>query len=100
VAQRDEWWELPAPLQKGIADALGARVVSALNQRGGFSHGMAAVLVLADGRRAFAKAVRTDDRLVSAYRTEAAAAKGLSRLVPTPAVLFTIEEHGWFVVPR
>jgi hypothetical protein len=36
---------------------LGSRVVSAVTQPGGFSPGAAARLVLADGRRAFAKAV-------------------------------------------
>ncbi|MFE5479731.1 phosphotransferase enzyme family protein [Nocardia sp. NPDC056541] len=98
VAQRDEWPDLPVSVREQVAAGLGAPVVSALNQRGGFSHGMAAVLVLADGRRAFAKAIRVDDGLAGPYRTEAAAARGLSAQVPTPAVLFTVEQSGWFVV--
>ncbi|MEV6427232.1 phosphotransferase [Nocardia sp. NPDC051463] len=98
VAQRDEWRDLPVPVREAVADGLGGRVVSAVNQRGGFSHGMAAVLVLADGQRAFGKAVRTGDGLAEAYRAEAAAAQGLSKVVPTPAVLFTVERDGWFVV--
>ncbi|MFF2554113.1 phosphotransferase [Nocardia sp. NPDC058058] len=31
-------------------------------------------------------------------RTEAVTAQGLSRLVPTPDVLFTVEREGWFVI--
>ncbi|MGW2660103.1 phosphotransferase [Nocardia tengchongensis] len=98
VARRDEWPELPESVREAVADRLGGTVVSAVNQRGGFSHGMASVLVLADGRRAFAKAVRGSDSLARAYRAEAAAAQGLSALIPTPEVLFTLEHDGWFVV--
>ncbi|MFJ9371632.1 phosphotransferase [Nocardia sp. NPDC101769] len=98
VAQRDEWRELPGSVREAVTDGLGAPVVSAINQRGGFSHGMAAVLTCADGNAVFAKAVRADDGLAGPYRAEAAAARGLAGLVPTPAVLFTIERDGWFVV--
>ncbi|GAB0108692.1 hypothetical protein JMUB6875_77290 [Nocardia sp. JMUB6875] len=56
------------------------------------------MLTLADGRQAFAKAVRTSDGLAVPYRAEAPTAQGLSGLVPTPAVLFTVERSGWFVV--
>ncbi|NNH73654.1 phosphotransferase [Nocardia uniformis] len=98
VAQRDEWRELPESVREAVVDGLGGPVVSAVNQRGGFSHGMAAVLVLADGSRAFAKAIRADDALAGPYHAEAAAAQGLSELVPTPAVLFTVERDSWFVV--
>ncbi|MFD6355838.1 phosphotransferase [Nocardia tengchongensis] len=98
VARRDEWPELPEPVREAVADRLGGTVVSAVNQRGGYSHGMASVLALADGRRVFAKAVRGSDGLARAYRVEAAAAQGLSVLVPTPAVLFTLDCDGWFVV--
>ncbi|MFE3793718.1 hypothetical protein KHQ06_20575 [Nocardia tengchongensis] len=58
VARRDEWPELPEPVREAVADRLGGTVVSAVNQRAGYSHGMASALALADGRRVFAKAVR------------------------------------------
>ncbi|MFE3099465.1 phosphotransferase [Nocardia tengchongensis] len=98
VARRDEWPDLPEPVREAMADRLGGRVVSAVNQRGGYSHGMASVLTLADGSRVFAKAVRDSDGLARAYRVEATAAQGLSELVSTPAVLFTLDSDGWFVV--
>jgi hypothetical protein len=98
VARRDEWWELPESVREAVANGLGGPVVSAVNQRGGFGHGMAAVLTLADTRQAFAKAIRADDGLAITYRAETAAARGISGLVPTPDVLFTVERDGWFVV--
>lgn len=98
AAQRDEWSELPESVREAVAAGLDGSVVSATSQRGGFSHGMAAVLTLGDGRRVFAKAIRTGDGLAGPYRSEAAAAQVLSGLVPTPEVLFTVEKAGWFVV--
>lgn len=85
-------------VRERVVAGLGTPVVSAANQDGGFSHGMAAVLVLADGRQAFAKAIRADDELASPFRMEAAASQGVSGLVPTPSWLFTVEESGWFVL--
>ena len=43
-----------------IEEILGAPVVAAHSQPGGFSPGLGARLVLADGRRAFAKAARVE----------------------------------------
>ncbi|MET7769071.1 phosphotransferase [Nocardia sp. NPDC005366] len=98
IAQRDQWHELPVSVREAVAEGLGAPVSSAITQRGGFSHGMAAVLVGVDGRTAFAKAVRVEDGLAGPYRTEAAVARSLAGLVATPTMRFTIEEDGWFVV--
>lgn len=98
VTNRVEWRELPPSVREGIEQRLGLRVISATNQIGGFSHGLAARLRLEDGTVAFVKAVNVDDGLVERYRTEAATAAGLSQLVATPEVRFTVEMAGWFAV--
>lgn len=56
-SRRRPWHELPLSVRTGIEDVLGGRVTAATSQRGGFSDGLAARVELADGRRAFAKAV-------------------------------------------
>jgi len=50
---RAEWPDLPAGVRAGIEDLLGAPVVAAVNQAGGFSPGLAARVRCADGSRAF-----------------------------------------------
>ncbi|HMG30563.1 MAG TPA: hypothetical protein VK585_10640 [Jiangellaceae bacterium] len=52
---RAEWPDLPAGVRAGIEDLLGAPVVAAVNQAGGFSPGLAARVRCADGSRAFVK---------------------------------------------
>ena len=54
---RVQWHQVPAVVRTGIEDQLGSTVVSAQSQPGGFSPGSADRVVLADGRRAFVKAV-------------------------------------------
>jgi hypothetical protein len=56
---RIQWTDLPASLRASVGDALGSPVVRATSQPGGFSPGSADRVVLADGRRAFVKAVGT-----------------------------------------
>ena len=51
------WADLPAPVRARVEAVLGAPVVEAVSQRGGFSPGSADRVVTADGRRAFVKAV-------------------------------------------
>lgn len=57
---RVQWEQIPETVRAGIEDRLGSRVVSAASQPGGFSPGSADRVVLADGRRAFVKAVGTE----------------------------------------
>lgn len=56
---RLRWPEIPDVVRAGIERELGSPVVSAVSQPGGFSPGSADRVVLADGRRAFVKAVGT-----------------------------------------
>jgi Ser/Thr protein kinase RdoA (MazF antagonist) len=51
------WADLPDQVRTGIEGVLGAPVVETTSEPGGFSPGLAARVVLADGRRMFVKAV-------------------------------------------
>jgi aminoglycoside phosphotransferase (APT) family kinase protein len=76
----------------------GAPVVSAVTPPGGFSHGLAARLTLADGSRVFAKAIPTDDGLARAYRTEAHYAARLPPQVPAPRLRFALDTSEWIAL--
>jgi len=54
---RVHWEDLPAPVRASIERACGAPVASAATQHGGFSPGLAARALCADGTRVFIKAV-------------------------------------------
>ncbi|WP_280313846.1 phosphotransferase [Nocardia wallacei] len=95
---RTEWAELPRSGRAELERGLGGEVRAAAGQAGGFTHGLAARLVLADGRRAFAKAIPVDDALAGMYRAEAGVAAGLPRSVPAPPLRFTAEIDGWFAM--
>jgi hypothetical protein len=98
TTSRIMWNELPQPVRAEIERRLGARARSAASQSGGFSHGMAARLLLDDGHRVFAKAINCEDNLSGMYRTEAQTAARLPRTVPTPSVQFILDIAGWFAV--
>lgn len=57
---RHHWADLPAAVRSGVEDILGAPVVGARTQNGGFSPGVAARVRLANGGRAFVKAVSAE----------------------------------------
>ncbi|MGI8642592.1 MAG: aminoglycoside phosphotransferase family protein, partial [Thermomicrobiales bacterium] len=52
---RPAWTDIPQRVREAVEDWLGSPVVSASSQAGGFSPGVAARLLTADGRRIFAK---------------------------------------------
>jgi len=97
IGVRLEWTQLPGEVIRGIQQVLGADVVEADSQRGGFSPGVAARVRLSDGRRLFVKAVGEALNPVSPglYRREAAVAGRLPSSVPTPRLLATYDEDGW-----
>lgn len=99
------WTDLPDHVRAGIEGLLGAPVIDASNEPGGFSPGLAARVALADGRRMFVKAVNSDrnEHSVQMFATEARILAGLRAVelrapVAVPELLGTFEEDGWIAL--
>ncbi|GAA0588128.1 aminoglycoside phosphotransferase family protein [Streptomyces crystallinus] len=94
---RVDWGQLPEHVRRAMEARLGAPVVDAVTQRGGFSPGAAARVRLADGRRAFVKAVSAEANPGSPllHRAEARAAATLPPTVPAPRLLAVHEDATW-----
>ncbi|MDH2429207.1 aminoglycoside phosphotransferase family protein [Sphaerisporangium sp. TRM90804] len=88
---------MPEGVRRAVEARLGALVVEAVTRVGGFSPGAAVRLTLADGRRAFAKAVGPEPNAESAdiYRAEARIAAALPAGVPSPRLLASFDSGGW-----
>lgn len=97
VGVRAEWSGLPAGVRQDIEQLLGADVVEAESQQGGFSPGVAARVRLRDGRRVFVKASSSEMSPDSPEinRREAMIASALPTTVPTPRLLTTYDRGGW-----
>jgi aminoglycoside phosphotransferase (APT) family kinase protein len=91
------WDDVPGWLRAEVEGRLEARVVEAVTQPTGFSPGLAARLRLADGRRAFVKAVGPEPNPDSpdAHRAEARTMAALPRAAPAPRLLWSLDERGW-----
>jgi aminoglycoside phosphotransferase len=83
-----------------VEDALGARVVHAASQAGGFSPGVAARVRLANGSRAFVKAVCSTSNADSPdiHRREARIAAALPPNAPVPAFRGSYDDGEWVVL--
>jgi aminoglycoside phosphotransferase (APT) family kinase protein len=81
---------------------LGSPVVAAVTQTGGFSPGVAARLMTADGRRVFVKAVSSHPNKDAPrmHRREARIAAALPASAPAPRLLWSYDEggDGWVVL--
>src|SRR3954466_13294133 len=88
---------LSAGVRGWVDDRLGSRVVSAETQPGGFSPGVAARLVCADGSRAFVKAVSadTDPHSPPLHRREIEVLQLLPADLPVPRLLAAYDEPPW-----
>ncbi|MHC5257007.1 aminoglycoside phosphotransferase family protein [Streptomyces sp. UC4497] len=97
VGVRTPWSALPGSVRRGVEEVLGAGVVEAVTQGGGFSPGVAARVVLDDGRRAFVKAVSAEVNPVSPrfHRWEARNAAALPAEVPAPRLLGAYDDGTW-----
>jgi hypothetical protein len=89
--------EVPERVRRAIEEILGTPVVAAHSQPGGFSPGLAARLVLADGRRAFAKAVGSERNPDSPefHRREIAVLAELPPDLPVPGLLGSYDDGDW-----
>jgi aminoglycoside phosphotransferase (APT) family kinase protein len=97
TGERLAWGDAPAWLREEVEARLGGRVVRAATQPSGFSPGLAARLRLADGRRAFVKAVGPEPNPDSPaiHRDEAHAMALLPRAAPAPRLLWSLDRDGW-----
>ena len=97
VGHRVQWPEVPAHVRRRIAATLGADVVAAVGQRGGYGPGLAARCVLADGRRVFVKAVSSDQNpdTPAMARAEAATGAALPADAPAPRLLHVVDDGRW-----
>jgi hypothetical protein len=89
--------EAPAELRAWVDDTLGSPVVTAVTQPGGFSPGVAARLVCADGSRAFCKAVSSLANADSPqmHRDEARNAATLPATAPVPRLIASYDDGIW-----
>jgi hypothetical protein len=94
---RLEWTQTPDRVRAAVEGHLGSPVVSAVNQRGGFSPGLAARVRCRDGTRAFVKAVGTalNPHSPEMHRTEGAVAAALPADAPAPRLRFRYDDGDW-----
>ncbi|MGW2487229.1 aminoglycoside phosphotransferase family protein [Streptomyces sp. NPDC001606] len=94
---RAPWEDLPKAVQDAVGTLLGAPVVHAETQRGGFSPGVAARLRTAAGGTGFVKAVsaETNPHSPALHRLEARNAAALPATVPAPRLLGTYDDGTW-----
>ncbi len=98
TAIRTDWTDVPAAVRSAIEHVVGAGVLEAETQSGGFSHGVAARALLTDGRRVFIKAIAADDELAQMYRCEARTSARLPDTIPTPSLHSSFDAEGWFAM--
>jgi len=94
---RVHWEDLPAELRAALEERLGSAVIQATTQPKGFSPGLAARVVLEDGRRAFIKAVSeaSNPDTPDIHRREARILAELPAVAPAPRLLWTYDAGGW-----
>jgi aminoglycoside phosphotransferase (APT) family kinase protein len=99
------WRDLPAEVRAGIERVCGAPVVEARTQPGGFSPGVAARVLCADGSRFFVKAVSAEANPDSPryHRREARVLEALDPLItagqlPVPRLRGTVDVSPWIAL--
>jgi hypothetical protein len=91
------WSDVPGRVRRAITAQLGAEVVSEASQPGGFSPGLAARLLLADGRRIFVKAVGVERNAdaVAMTRREGQILGALPTDLPIAPLLGSYDDGDW-----
>jgi len=94
---RPGYQRAPRQLQDWVERELGSPVVSATSQPGGFSPGLAARLVTADGSRAFVKAIATSRHAATAalHRYECQAMLAIPPGPALPRLYATYDDGEW-----
>lgn len=91
------WDEIEPGVRAALEQAIGSRIVDAVNQSGGFSPGLAARCRLEDGRRVFVKAVSPaqNPQACRIHRREAEVAAQLPGDVPAPRLRHVHDDGEW-----
>jgi hypothetical protein len=94
---RMSWSDAPESVRRAVTESVGSPIVSARTPKGGFTPGIAARLLLADGRRCFVKATSASfgEWVRTAYRHEAAVSCHLPTAVPAPNMWTCIDDGEW-----
>jgi len=92
------WRDLPYAVRGEITGRCGASVLRAVSQQGGFTSGLAARLLLADGRRMFVKGVPAGHPLAGMYEQEAAVAAAVPSGFSSPALLWSGGGADWILL--
>jgi hypothetical protein len=94
------WSALPSTILGPLEERFGSAIAGAVSQPAGFSPGVAARVRLADGRRAFVKAVSTSPNADSPrfHRREAKIAAALPPEAPAPRFLFAVDDGEWIAL--
>lgn len=99
---RASWWDLPRSVRDWAEDALGAPVVEAVSQAGGFSPGTADRVGTVEGRRAFVKAVSTahNPDTPGLHRREIEVLRSLAEdhLDVAPTLLASFDDGDWVAI--
>jgi aminoglycoside phosphotransferase (APT) family kinase protein len=102
---RVAWEDVPGPVRAAIEEICGSAVVGARTQPGGFSPGVAARVVCADGTRHFVKAVSREANPESPglHRQEGAVLAALdpviaARRLPIPRLRGTVDRDPWMAL--
>ncbi|GAB7192868.1 hypothetical protein NUM3379_35770 [Kineococcus sp. NUM-3379] len=95
--QRIGWADLPGHVRAAVEAVLGAPVVAAVSQPGGFSPGTADRVRTADGRRAFVKAVSSglNPHTPDMHRREVHVTGALPLALPVPRLLGSYDDGTW-----
>lgn len=92
------WRDLPPAVRGEITGRSGASVLRAVSQEGGFTSGLAARLLLADGRRVFVKGMPAGHPLAGMYEQEAAVAAAVPSGFSSPALLWSGGVEDWILL--
>jgi Phosphotransferase enzyme family len=97
---RIQWADVPEFVRADLERALGSAVVEAVNQRGGYGPSLAARCGLADGRRAFIKAVSPAQNPDSPgmTRREGRIAAALPADAPAPTLVHVYDDGEWIAL--
>jgi len=100
TARRLEWGHLPPPVRRLVERHLGAPVVSAESQGGGFTPGFASQLTAENGARLFVKAAskKAQPQFAASYAEEARKVSLLPPGTPATRLLWMHDDELWIVL--